>query len=196
MAIKLSPQEQNELDAINRQLDSLQTQARNLESYIATNRYSPADVRDAEQDLSHIENQIATLMARRTRLVATPKNQPKPQSQTIVQPYVARPVKPIPQPAQPSLFTQPTCAEDEFTPAQKAKLAQLRAEYRILEDKLDKLDERIFACEVNMDVCCRTQDLSRQAAMDKIDYQRECSEITKQMSAIAACIHELESRQH
>ena len=194
MALHVSNSTKAQIAEIDRQIRSLTDLIQDLDRYIANNRYTPEDVRDAEHERDAMETNLQRLMDQKKRLLDP--SPAKPATPTVVRPYTATPTVQIPRVQEQSLFDSPAPDNDTTATNDQAQLAQLRATYKRLDDKLSRLDERIFACEVNMDPCCRTQDLSRQAAMDKLDYQRECSEITKQMNAIAASIRELEARQH
>lgn len=70
-----------------------------------------------------------------------------------------------------------------------AEIEQIKAQYKVCEDRLAKLDDRIDACEINMDPSVRTPDVVAQAARDLEHYKSEYDSISAQRNRLIAQIH-------
>ncbi len=75
---------------------------------------------------------------------------------------------------------------DNFNRASNARqIKKLRAEYDKLDVLQTHLENRMFACEVNMDATYRDDDTCASAASDMAHYAREYDEVTAKMREIS-----------
>ncbi len=77
------------------------------------------------------------------------------------------------------------------TTATRNKIQSLYQEYNQLDARQNKLDDRMFACQVNMDTTCRDAATCSQASEDYEHYAQEYQQLTQRMIAINAELKKL-----
>lgn len=133
----------------------------NLNQYIINNRYDRAAVLDAENDLADYEYQASGI-------------QTKINAGKIAQEQLAA--------AQKFNATYNTIVRSVAKPT--VNLSELIAQRNELEAQLSKLDDRISACEINMNPGERGYAIATQAQSDMADYIAKYNELDEKYRAI------------
>lgn len=144
-------------------VSDLQKQIGSAQQYICTNRYDRADTLETMSEISDYENEISRL-----KPICTKANLASNEL------YAAKNFYKI--------------YEDVKT---DYKIEELRREYYALEDRIDRLDDLMFSCEVNMNPFERSFEICDQASRDMAKYREEYDrlmgrvhEITKEINLI------------
>lgn len=74
----------------------------------------------------------------------------------------------------------------------KPRIAELRRKYDALEEKLSRLEDNMFACEINMDYSQRSEDICAQAERDYEQYSVQYKDVSNKLSGLIKEIKELE----
>ena len=127
-----------------------------LQQYIISNRYDRAEMRDAELTMNDYEQQAAAINAKIDRGNA---------AQAELQ-YV-------------DMFNK-TYNDVVVMPI----LRKLREQYVQIESRMDILDERMFACEINMNPYERSASVVEQSETDMAIYQSEHAQLSAQLDDI------------
>ena len=143
----------------------IERQMMDLHLYITNNRYDRETVLDAERDLCDYEAQTSGV----SKKIARGKSAVK-QLQYVKQFYKNY---------------------DKIIIA--PKMAKLEHARQNIEDRMDKLSERIFACSENMDASQRGSDIAVQYTGDMLKYEAEYAELTGQLKSIC---NEMAQLQH
>ena len=131
-------------------------QISNLQYYIMNNRHDRETVLDAERDLCDYEDQAAGISKKISRGKSAAK--------------------------------QLGCVEqfyknyDRIIVAPKmVELGQIR---QTIEDRMDKLSERVFSCSENMDESERGTEISVQYANDMLKYEEEYAQLAGRLASV------------
>lgn len=138
----------------------------NLYKYISANRYDRETVRDAEYDIAEYEAEAAAIRQHVIRGIQAKKDMQ----------YV-----------------------NQFNKTYNLiingdKIKDLQASRRILEDKIAKLDDRIFACYVNMNPDERDAETVAQAEDDIVYYENKYQDLIEQRTTIDRRIADLQNQ--
>lgn len=156
----------------------IRKQIESLEHFILHNRMDGADVRETQAEITALELELTGLRTQRQIMVAKRKHAPTP----------AQPIMPEPQPHNPATY---------ISFANPKRLDELRAQYRILDDELMRLDDKIFACDINTDTAeSRDPELAAQVAKDRAEYEGRAADIRRQAKQIMAQIWNIEKFGH
>lgn len=71
------------------------------------------------------------------------------------------------------------------------RIQELREHIALIEARMDTLDDKIWACETDMDSSCRASLYVEQAHSDAEKYREEYNELENRMSKIKEQIHQL-----
>lgn len=149
-----------------KRIAQLQTQICNSQQYICNNRYDRSDAMETMSEIAEYESEIARL-----RPICTAANFANTELKAAKEFY------------------------STYDLIDKSReLEKLRMEYRSLENRVDKLDDLIFNCEVNMNPFERSLSVCEQAAQDMESYREEYSVLTNRMQTIMKEIHKLNGR--
>ena len=144
----------------------LNDQINRLYEYSAYNYYDRSSVRDAEDAIAEYESQIYAVRERIKR---------GEQAQKDLE-HVAQ-------------FNNTYDVIVNGNP-----VAKMQDEYRIIEDRISKLDERIFACQVNMRADERDAETVAQAEHDIEYYQTEYEDLVAKREALGKQIARLQKQ--
>ncbi|MBE6457977.1 MAG: hypothetical protein E7011_04200 [Alphaproteobacteria bacterium] len=136
----------------------LYRQISDLQLYIMNNRYDRESVRDAERDIQDYEHQSQGIMNKINHASAAV------QQMSYVSEFYKR-------------YNQIVVGPE---------LESLRAERDSISDKMDKLSELIFACDVNMDASERSPDIVAQSAHDLLQYEQEYAELAGRLAQVSS----------
>ena len=140
----------------------------NLQTFIWNSRYDPVEAREAEIELADNEYQLAGINKK------IEKGGLAVADLVYVDKFNAS--------------YESVCNHVRNT----SLIRDLRGQCRVIEDKMSQLEERIFACEVNMDADVRSPDVVAQAAADLEAYNRSYSEYNATLEALRAKISDLQ----
>ena len=138
----------------------------NLYTYISANRYDRETVRDAEYDIAEYENEAAAIRQHIIRGV-----QAKKDMEHVKQ------------------FNR-----TYYGVINGGRLEQLQKAFRVIEDKITKLDDRIFACQVNMNPDERDADTVAQAEEDIAYYEEEYKNLDARRDELLKEIADLQNQ--
>ena len=170
---------------LDRDISRTRTQIESLNNYIAANRHDRESMIDAEQDLAEYETRLDRLIKSREQLAA----------ETVAKKNVAPIAKHTLRLTAIGLKTMtPIVRKKTELETIEIELKELNASYRILADKLDVLDEKMFSCRINMDFDTRSWDIATQSADDLNTYKDEYDSVSANMNRIAARINALKQR--
>lgn len=138
-----------------------------LQRFISNNRYDPRETREAENDLADYEDQAAGI-----RQKIASGNTAEKQLIWINKFY--------------STYHSAVNIANNHT-----KIALLENEYHIIESKLDRLEDRIFSCEINLSPSERNSDVVSQSESDLEKYRNEYNVLSEKLRTIHAQINQL-----
>lgn len=135
---------------------NLQSQIASSQQYISNNRYDRAEVLETEEEIAQYEKEINVLKgsASITDWARTELEETKKFYKTY------------------------------NSIGKESKISVLNNEYEKLDERVDVLDELMFACEANMDKYERSPDVYNQAQQDFDKYHEEYKNIIHRMDCV------------
>lgn len=140
----------------------------NLQTFIRNSRYDPADVREAETEITEYEYQLHGIQKKIARGQSAEKD--LVYADNFYASYAD------------------TCRQIRNMPM----VDELRRQCRALEDKLSRLEDNMFACEINLDEAARSSAVVAQSRDDLDAYSREYQEQSAQLDLLRAQLASLQ----
>lgn len=134
----------------------------NLQEFARTNRYDSSDVRETETEIIEYEYQLHGIQKKIAR------GQMAEKELVYAKDFYAS--------------YADTCRKIQNMPA----IHDLQSQCRIIEDRLSRLEDNMFACEINIDEMTRTPDVVAQSQDDLERYSREYREQSACLDALRA----------
>lgn len=160
---ELKQKEQKAQDA-DEKIAQFQRAIIDLQGYIERNRHDREEVVDAQNDISEYEDKISSLQGFKSGIKSVKEE----------------------------LASAESFYKKYKEVVHKPKINALQEEYAQLESKLSKLEDNMFACEINMDKLERSAEVYAQAENDLQKFDAEYNELSLQAAKILSEIKALE----